>query len=161
MIHDRVDHLQIARLRSRTIGKARVQKHAGAHRPEVDDRVTAYAPAVVEDGEVVRKREAVRCVILTVESISRVEWEVTYRAGKIDRPVFMRARPGAVRITVDPRTGEVSTDGDGDYTTSRSAAMQDEPEVLTESWDRVVGRTARAIEADPPLDRRPWKTGER
>lgn len=125
--------------------------------PEPDQAVVAYAPAVVEDGVVVKKREAVRCVIVTVESVSRLEWEVTYRAGKVDRPTFMRARPGAVRITVDPRTGEVSTDGDGDYTTSRSAAMQDEPEVLTESWDRVVGRTARAIEADPPRDRRPWK----
>lgn len=143
MIHDQVDHLQIARLRSRTIGKARVQKHAGAHRPEVDDRVTAYAPAVVEDGEVVRKREAIRCVVVQVENENGA-WLVHYRAGGIERPVYLTARPGGRR---------------GDYTTDERFAMRDEPEVITESWDRFVGRVGRAIAADPPRDRRPWKQG--
>ena len=143
MIHDRVDHLQIARLRSRTIGKARVQKHAGAHRPEVDDRVTAYAPAVVEDGELVKKRESLRCVIVHVEDDTGA-WLVSYRVGKIERPVFLTARPGGRR---------------GDYTSEERYAMPDEPEVITESWDRFVGRVGRAIAADPPRDRRPWKQG--
>ena len=144
MIHDRVDHLQIARLRSRTIGKARVQKHAGAHRPEVDDRVTAYAPAVVEDGEVVRKREQIRCVVVQVENENGA-WLVHYRAGGIERPVYLTARPGGRR---------------GDYTLDERFAMRDEPEVITESWDRFVGRVGRVTE-QPIFERRPWKQVER
>ena len=141
MIYDRVDHLQVARLRSRTVGRVRVGKAAGAHRPDVDGSVTAYAPAVIEDGEVVKKREAIRCVIVEVEDAPGA-WIVSYRAGVIERPRFLTARPGKR----------------GDYTTDERYAMRDEPEAVPESWEREVARVAR-VTGEPLPDRRPWKDG--
>ena len=130
MIHDRVDHLQIARLRSRTIGHLRVEKRPGVKTPQLGGPVEAYAPVERDDdGEVVKKRETLRCMIVEVASEPGA-WIVTYRAGHVEPGRFLRARPGAVKLTPDPDGGDPIPDGDADYTTSTASAARGEPECV-------------------------------
>lgn len=153
MIYVRVTRQELALLRRNTIRTVMVAKRPGARTPEIDDALAAYSPAERdENAEITHKREVVRCVIATVTPAGAY-WKVAYHAGSVEPPRFMRARPGAVRLTPNPKGGDPITDGDADYTTSRSAAMRGEPECVPESWDR---RVARVASSEPPRDRRPW-----
>lgn len=127
MIHARLTHAELALLRKGSPREAVVEKTAGAHRPEPGQTVTAYARAEYEDGELVRRRQQVRCVIFTVEDEAG-QWRCGYRPGATEKPRFLTARPGKR----------------GDYTTEERYAMVDEPEAVPESWERQVARVHAA-----------------
>lgn len=155
MIHARLTHEELRLLRRNVTRTVRVEKRPGGRTPQLGAQVQAYAPVVREHGEVVRKRETLRCVILAVES-ERGAWIVTYRAGSVEPARFLRARPGMVKLTPHPEGGDPIPDGDADYTTSIASAAHGEPECVPESWEREVARRAKAIADDPVRDRRPW-----
>ena len=138
MIHVRLTHQELALLRRGTTNTLRIAKNAGSRTPDLGQRVQAYAPAEYEreTRELVRRRQTLRCLVIDVTSESGC-WTITYRAGAIQPPRFLTARPGKR----------------GDYTSDERYAMKDEPEVIPESWDR---RVARVAAAEPPVDRRPW-----
>lgn len=154
MIHDRLSRLQLATLRRNTTRTLLIQKRPGIRTPEVDDALTAYAPAERDDdGQITHKRETVRCSITAVETVKRGWWKVTYRAGLVEPRRFLRARPGAVKLTRNP-DGTVTADGDADYTTSISSAARGEPECMPESWEREGHRAKRSMHR--LRDTRPW-----
>lgn len=138
MIHVRLTHPELALLRRGTVNTMRVAKNAGARTPDLGQRVQAYAPAEYEreTRELVRRRQTLRCLVIAVTTEDGC-WTITYRAGAIQPPRYLTARPGKR----------------GDYTSDERYAMKDEPEVIPESWDR---RVARVASAPPPADRRPW-----
>ena len=143
MIHARLTHEELRLLRRNVTRTIRVAKQPGKRTPQLGAQVQAYARAVVEDGEVVRKRETLRCVILEVKNQPGA-WIVTYRAGTVEPARFLRARPGMVKLTPNPEGGDPIPDGDADYTTSTASAARGEPECVPESWERQVARTRDA-----------------
>ncbi len=129
MIHDRLTHAELALLRKGSPRETIIQKTAGAHRPEPGQTVTAYAPAEREDGQIVRRRQQIRCVIFTVTD-EPGRWRCGYRPGATERPRFLTARPGKR----------------GDYTTEARYAMADEPECVPESYEAKLATDARSAE---------------
>jgi hypothetical protein len=81
-------------------------------------------------------RSKMRVIVHGLELVGGV-WRATVRAGDVEMPRFLTARPGRR----------------GDYTTDEKYAMRDEPECVPESWER---RAARLAGAPAPVDRRPW-----
>lgn len=115
MIYVRLTHPELALLRRGTTNTMKVAKNAGSRTPDLGQRVQAYAPAEYERDtrELVRRRQTLRCLIIDVTSESGW-WTVTYRAGAIQPPRYLTARPGKR----------------GDYTSEERYAMKDEPETV-------------------------------
>ena len=81
-------------------------------------------------------RSKLRVIVLALELDGAV-WRATVKAGDVEKPRFLTARPGRR----------------GDYTTDEKYAMRDEPEAVPESWER---RAAKLAGQPLPVDRRPW-----
>lgn len=155
MIHARFTHDELGAVRGNAPRQVTVAKRLGRRRPQLGAKVLAYAPKATTRRGVVLQRATVDCVVLAVEDTPG-EWLVTFRRGIVEPSRFLRATPGAVKVTKNPVTGEVSTDGDADYTTSISSGARGEPECVPESWEREVARKLR-VTGEPLPERRPWK----
>lgn len=132
MIHVRMTHRELGLLRKKSIRSVNVPKGEGARRPQLDQAVIAYAPALRDEGgEVVKKREQLRCIIITVVD-EPGRWVCEYLPGATEQHRYLTARPGKR----------------GDYTTDERYAMKDEPEAIPESAEREVLRRSVALE-DP------------
>jgi len=130
VIHARLTHEELRLLRRKGIRQVVVEKTAGAHRPEPGHAVMAYAPVERDtDGQVVKKRERVRCVIVLVTD-EPGRWVCEYLPGVTEKPRFLTARPGKR----------------GDYTTEERYAMADEPECVPEQWEAKFAEDARSAE---------------
>lgn len=156
MRHARFTHNELGAIRGNAPRQISVPKRPGARRPELGTKIVAYARKVTDRRGEEIPRATVDCVIVAVED-QPAAWLVTFRRGVVEERILLRARPGAVKITINPRTGEVETDGDADYTTSTAAAAPGEPECIPEGIDRRARRVATVV-AEPVVDRRPWKT---
>lgn len=154
MIHVRLTHEELALLRRGVERTLRVAKAPGARTPQLGAPVEVYARAERENGELVRRRAALRCFVAAVDGADG-HWTITYHAGVVQPPRFLRARPGMVRHKPDPRGGDPLTDGDADYTSSLAAAAPGEPECVPESWERQVAKVAGR---PAPQGRRPWRS---
>jgi hypothetical protein len=70
-------------------------------------------------------RSKMRVIVHGLELAGGV-WRATVKAGEIEKPRFLAARPGRR----------------GDYVTDERYAMREEPECVPESWERTVARAA-------------------
>lgn len=156
MKHARMTHDQLGAIRGNAPRQVAFPKQPGASRPVLGAKLIAYAPRIIDrkTGVVERERESVECVITIVED-EHDQWVVTYRCGGVDTRRLLRATPGAMKTTRHP-DGSITTDGDGDYTTSLAAAAHGEPECVPESYQQQLDKDARSTEEI----RAAWERGQ-